>query len=65
MAGKQSTDAQQTGSPNMDLKSTSKSPQHGTSIRAVAWRDDGNDSTCDNNGYHERITISSMKRNSG
>lgn len=63
MKKEQFNDDEVGGGGNMTFKSTSQSPKHGTSIRAVAWRDDSNNSTSDNNGYHERITIADMKRN--
>lgn len=58
----QMTDNDQGMSPNMTLNTTSKSPQHGTTIRAVTWRDDSDGSDSDNNGYHDRITVANLKR---
>ena len=45
------------GGGNMTFKTTSMSPKHGTSIRAVSWRDSGPDSDCDNNGYPEHLNM--------
>lgn len=38
-------------SPNMTPETSSKSPKHGTSIRAVAWRDSSASSADENNGH--------------
>jgi len=51
------------GSPNMTISTTSKSPKHGTSIRAVEWLDKSDGSADDNNGFHGRVK--SVKRNKG
>lgn len=57
----QKTDDNQGKSPNMTISTTSKSPQHGTSIRAVEWLDKSDNSADDNNGFNGRVK--SVKRN--
>lgn len=57
----QKTDNDQGKSPNMTISTKSKSPEHGTSIRAVEWLDKGVNSEDDNNQHNARVT--SVKRN--
>ena len=49
------------GGGNMTFKTTSKSPK--TTGEGTAWRDDSDDSTDDNNAFHDRIR--SASRNAG
>ena len=57
----QKTDDDIGGGGNMTFKTTSVSPK--TTGEGTRWRDDSDSSYCDNNGYHDRITVEKIKRN--
>jgi hypothetical protein len=61
--GDQKTDNDQTVSPNMTLKTKSKSPTHGTAAEFLD--NDRDDAIGDNNAYHGRVTYEDMVRNEG